>query len=137
MYTFERKANYYETDQMGIVHHSNYIRWFEEARIALMEDLGLPYDAMEKAGVLILVLGVSAEYKSPVRFNETLVLELRIVNYTGVRFEVEYTGRSKESGQLCCSGTTKHCFTTPGLKPVRLQRTAPDWHRIFTDASKA
>ena len=137
MYTFERKANYYETDQMGIVHHSNYIRWFEEARIALMEHLGLPYDAMEKAGVLIPVLGVSAEYKSPVHFNETLVLELRIVNYTGVRFEVEYTGRSKETGQLCCTGTTKHCFTAPDLKPVRLQRAAPDWHRIFTDASKA
>lgn len=43
MFTFERKANYYETDQMGIVHHSNYIRWFEEARLEMLCAMGLPY----------------------------------------------------------------------------------------------
>ena len=91
MYTFERTAKYYETDQMGIVHHSNYIRWFEEARIDLMDQLGLPYRKMEESGVLIPVLGVSCTYKHPIRFDETIVLELEIQNYTGVRFEVVYT----------------------------------------------
>lgn len=52
MYTFERTAKYYETDQMGIVHHSNYIRWFEEARIELMNHVGLPYRQMEENGIL-------------------------------------------------------------------------------------
>ena len=44
---YQRKVQYYETDQMGIVHHSNYIRWFEEARIDLMEQMGLGYEKME------------------------------------------------------------------------------------------
>ena len=65
MYTFERTAKYYETDQMGIVHHSNYIRWFEEARIELMNYVGLPYRQMEENGILIPVLGVTCNYKHP------------------------------------------------------------------------
>ena len=88
MFTFERKANYYETDQMGIVHHSNYIRWFEEARLEMLRAMGLPYKKMEDNGILIPVLGVSCSYKHPIRFDETLVLTLRIQNYNGVRFEL-------------------------------------------------
>ena len=135
MYTFERTAKYYETDQMGIVHHSNYIRWFEEARIDLMDQLGLPYRKMEESGVLIPVLGVSCTYKHPIRFDETIVLELEIQNYTGVRFEVVYTGRNKETGLLSCTGVSQHCFTTPELKPVRLKQHFPAWHEAFLRAS--
>lgn len=135
MYTFERAAKYYETDQMGIVHHSNYIRWFEEARIDLMDQLGLPYRKMEESGVLIPVLGVSCTYKHPIRFDETIVLELEIQNYTGVRFEVVYTGRHKETGLLSCTGVSQHCFTTPELKPVRLKQHFPAWHEAFLRAS--
>ena len=97
MFTFERKANYYETDQMGIVHHSNYIRWFEEARLEMLRAMGLPYKKMEDNGILIPVLGVSCSYKHPIRFDETLVLTLRIQNYNGVRFEMAYEGHSKET----------------------------------------
>ena len=46
----EHKVQYYETDGMGIVHHSNYIRWFEEARVDLLEQLGFGYDRIEEAG---------------------------------------------------------------------------------------
>lgn len=119
MFTFERKANYYETDQMGIVHHSNYIRWFEEARLEMLRAMGLPYKKMEDNGILIPVLDVSCSYKHPIRFDETLVLTLRIQNYNGVRFEMAYEGHSKETGLLSCTGTSQHCFTTPALKPIR------------------
>ena len=88
MFTFERKANYYETDQMGIVHHSNYIRWFEEARLEMLRAMGLPYKKMEDNGILIPVLDVSCSYKHPIRFDETLVLTLRIQNYNGVRLSL-------------------------------------------------
>ncbi|MBQ2668670.1 MAG: acyl-CoA thioesterase [Clostridia bacterium] len=135
MHVYSRKANYYEIDQMGIVHHSNYIRWFEEARIELMDQLGLPYKTMEEAQVLIPVLGVDCAYKHPIRFGETIVLELRIQNYTGTRFEVAYTGYCRETGQLSCTGTTQHCFTTPDLRPIRLNRSHPEWHEVFLKAS--
>ena len=52
------QAQYYETDQMGIIHHSNYIRWMEEARIAYMDELGFPYKKVEEAGIISPVLSV-------------------------------------------------------------------------------
>ncbi len=53
---YERTAHYYETDRMGIIHHSNYIRWFEETRIHYLDKAGYPYSEMEKDGVMIPVL---------------------------------------------------------------------------------
>ena len=135
MYTFERTAKYYETDQMGIVHHSNYIRWFEEARIALMEHMGIPYRVIEENGILIPVLGVDCTYKHPIRFDETIVFDLAIRGYNGVRFEVTYTGRHKATGQISCTGTSRHCFTTRDLKPVRIKQQFPAWHEIFARAA--
>lgn len=60
-FTYERKANYYETDMMGVVHHSNYLRYFEEARIAFMDSLGIPYKELEENGIshLFLVFNVN------------------------------------------------------------------------------
>ena len=49
---YRHLVQYYETDQMGVVHHSNYIRWFEEARVFFMDQMGFGYDKMEKSGVI-------------------------------------------------------------------------------------
>ena len=61
---YEHKTQYYETDQMGIIHHYNYIRWFEEARMDMMEQMGMGYAEMEKRGIISPVLSVHSEYKS-------------------------------------------------------------------------
>ena len=68
----EHKVQYYETDGMGIVHHSNYIRWFEEARVDLLEQLGFGYDRIEAAGYSGPVLEVSCQYKTMSKFGETV-----------------------------------------------------------------
>ncbi|MFQ9127202.1 MAG: acyl-CoA thioesterase [Butyricicoccaceae bacterium] len=67
----EHKVQYYETDGMGIVHHSNYIRWFEEARVDLLEQLGFGYDRIEAEGYSGPVLEVACQYKTMSRFGET------------------------------------------------------------------
>lgn len=59
---YEHHAKYYETDQMGIIHHSNYIKWMEEARMDLMEQIGLSYKQMEEMEIISPVLSVSCEY---------------------------------------------------------------------------
>ena len=61
---YEHYTQYYETDQMGCVHHSNYIRWMEEARVFLMEQMGCSYRAMEEAGILSPVLEVSCKVRA-------------------------------------------------------------------------
>jgi acyl-CoA thioester hydrolase len=65
-------VRYYETDQMGIVHHSNYIRYFECGRNAMLKDMGLPMEKVEEAGVMMAVVAVECRYRTPARLGDTL-----------------------------------------------------------------
>ena len=128
---YERKVNYYETDAMKIVHHSNYIRYMEESRTNSLEKIGLPYSKMEEDGVLIPVLGVSCEYKHPARYGEIILVDVKVKEYTGVRFIMEYEITNKETGDLILVGKTKHCFTDVNLKPISLKKARPYMHEMF------
>lgn len=87
-FAFERYINYYETDKMGVVHHSNYIRYLEEARCAWLKSMGMPFEVLEENGITIPVLGVNCEYKHHVTFGDTIIIKPYIINYTGVRMTV-------------------------------------------------
>lgn len=128
---FERKVNYYETDRMGIVHHSNYIRFFEESRNYYMEENGLPYEKIEEAGILIPVLSVEAEYKKPFRFGETMVITEWMTAFSQVKFEIAYEISNKETGEVHITGRSRHCFVDEQLKPVRLKKDYPEIYQVF------
>lgn len=132
MIPYEHKIQYYETDQMKIVHHSNYIRWFEEARCALLDAVGCGYETVEQRGIVSPVLGVSAEYKSMARFGETVVIDASVSLYNGFRFNITYTVCDRESRDVRCIGETRHCFLSADGKAVNLRKTAPDLHEILT-----
>ncbi len=68
----EVEVRYYETDQMGIVHHSNYIRYFECGRTKMMKDFNLPVEQIEAEGVMLAVIGVECHYRLPARMGDTL-----------------------------------------------------------------
>ncbi len=65
-------VRYYETDQMGIVHHSNYVRYFECGRTDMLKKAGLPIEKIEEAGVMLPVVSVECRYKVPARLGDTL-----------------------------------------------------------------
>lgn len=65
-------VRYYETDQMGIVHHSNYVRYFECGRVDMLKKLGLPIEKIESMGVMLPVVSVECRYKLPARLGDTL-----------------------------------------------------------------
>ena len=71
---FKRTINYYETDKMQVVHHSNYIRFLEECRMDFMKQIDLDYVAMEEKGIMIPVLSVECDYQNPARFGDTILL---------------------------------------------------------------
>ena len=118
---YERKINYYETDAMQIVHHSNYIRYMEESRTYSLAKVGLPYSKMEEEGVLIPVLGVNCQYKHPARYEDVILVDVKVKEYTGVKIKMEYEITNKETGELILTGETKHCFTDANLKPISLK----------------
>ncbi len=132
-FTMERNINYYETDRMGIVHHSNYIRFMEEARIEFMKKMNVPYDMLENKGILIPVLGVSCEYKTHVSFGDTIVIHCAFKDYNGVRLNMKYEIYNKATGSLVLTGETKHCFTTPELRPINLKKNYPEMHKLFEE----
>ena len=64
MAKYIHKVQYYETDKMGLTHHSNYIRWMEEARVAWLEELGFGFDKLEEMGITSPILSVNCKYKN-------------------------------------------------------------------------
>lgn len=130
MFTFSRKANYHETDKMGIIHHSNYIKWMEEARIAYMDSLGFGFDKVEELGIVSPVAGINITYKTPVRFNDVVDIQVSVTRYSGVIQEVSYTFTNQKTGNLCATATSKHCYLKDG-KVVNLKHEIPALDKLF------
>lgn len=129
-----RKVNYYETDQMGIVHHSNYIRWFEEARIYFLEQVGLPYDKIESMGIISPVLSVNCEYKVSVRFGEQVVIIPELICFNGLKFTISYEVRGIDDNQLKAVGTSSHCMLDASFRPVNTKKTHPEIYNTLSNA---
>ncbi|MGM9630817.1 acyl-CoA thioesterase [Butyricicoccus sp.] len=130
-FSYQHRIQYYETDGMRIVHHSNYIRWMEEARTAMMEQLGYGYDQMERDGISIPVISVSCEYKEMMHFGQTCRVDVRVTAVSQVRMSVSYEFYDAETGHLCGTGSTGHCFIGQNGRPVSLRKKLPDIYNLF------
>ena len=134
---YKHKVQYYETDRMGTVHHSNYVRWMEEARIAFLEAGGRSYDTLEKEGIFSPVLEVRCRYLRPVRFPGEVSVEVKVLEFGGVRLKLGYLMTA--GGETVCEAVSEHCFTTAEGKPLRLKKAAPDlcaWLEELTEANR-
>ena len=130
-FVYERRINYYETDKMGVVHHSNYIRYMEEARCYWLEKIGMPFSLLEENGITIPVLGVNCTYKYHVTFDDTIIIKPFTKEYTGVRMTVGYDIIDKKTEKIVLVGETKHCFTDKNLKPINLKKYNPEFSNKF------
>jgi len=119
------QVQYYETDKMGIVHHSNYIRWMEEARVDMLSRIGWGYDRLEQLGIRSPVIGIDCKYKSPTTFPEKVEIRAEVREYKGVHLVVGYTMRRVEDGQIVLEGTSRHCFLNREGKFLRLAKEHP------------
>lgn len=132
---FKRKINYYETDKMQVVHHSNYIRFLEECRMDFLKQLKLDYEMMEAKGIMIPVLSVECDYKTPVRFGETICIVPKLENFSGVKFEMSYRIYSEDFSELHNEARTSHCFVNFDFKPVRMKRDFPEIYESMSGLS--
>lgn len=124
-------AQYYETDQMGIIHHSNYIRWMEEARLDFMSQCGVPYKELEDMGIIIPVLSVSCQYRSMVHFDDFVSIRVKVVRYSSIKMEIEYAFTNTRTGELSTTGTSAHCFLNRDYRPMALKKEYPEIDRRF------
>lgn len=123
---YRRRLNYYETDRMGIIHHSNYIRYFEEARLDMMKKTGLDYAELEELGIIIPVTFAECRYLVPLRFDDEIVIQTQLTKYDGIKMEVIYEIYRSDSEVLCTTGKTGHCFLDSELKPIRMKKRYPE-----------
>lgn len=126
-----RKVFYYETDQMGIVHHSNYIRWFEEARIDYLSSIGYPYDEIERLGLISPVLSVNCEYLDMVRFGDTVNVNIKLTSFKHVKFAFDYVITDMKTGDVRAKGSTLHCFLNRQGRPANLKKDYPEIYGIM------
>lgn len=122
---YTHQTQYYETDQMGIIHHSNYIRWMEEARIAYMDYLGLPYKTVEECGIISPVLGVQCDYKSMTHFGDRVCIEVKLTSFKGVKYEISYVMRDEETQEVRATGSSRHCYLNKDGRPANIKKEIP------------
>ncbi|HEV2063967.1 MAG TPA: thioesterase family protein [Thermoanaerobaculia bacterium] len=115
------RVRYAETDKMGVVYHAHYVVWFEVGRTEYCREAGLPYRAMEEAGLLILVTGVACTYRRPARYDDALTVRTSMpeLGGRGLAFDYEIV---RGASEVLADGSTRHVFADRDGRP----RRAPD-----------
>ncbi|GGK06541.1 4-hydroxybenzoyl-CoA thioesterase [Lentibacillus kapialis] len=142
------RVPYKDTDRMGVVHHGNYITWFENARTECMRYYDLTYREVEQSGFLLPVLDVNVTYKKSAFYDDCVAVFARVASYSPVRLKFAYEARkitekdfmyTTESktkavepfGQLLAEGTTMHMWVNQEWKPARIDKAAPEIYAVI------
>ena len=136
-FEYLREINYYETDRMGIVHHSNYIRFLEEARCRWIKQIGVSMESLEDSGFTIPTLEVYCKYVNPVTSGDVISITPFISEYNGVRMTVSYKVINAQTQKEVIKAWTKHCFTNNSLRPINMKKADPNIHKIFDELCQA
>ena len=125
MASFETKirVEYHHTDQMGIVHHSNYVKFFEVARTEWLRANGLTYAEMERRGVMMPIVDVAVKYRNPALYDELISVTAFVDEMPMARMTFRYEVRG-EDGRDIASGSTTLGFVD---RETRRPQRAPQW----------
>ena len=128
---FEHHTKYHETGLQGIIHTSNYLNWIEDARMNLMEQMGLSFKQMLDMEINSPMVSHSIEYRSEVKFDETVVVETKLLSYDGHEMEVAYRIYDKATGEDRAIAKTIHCFVDRSGLPISMKRAYPELDTKF------
>lgn len=110
---FPLEVRYYETDAQGVVHHANYLRYFELARVEMLKAYGHHYAELEQRGIILVVHSVSCRYHRPARFGDTLRIEVDVDRATPARIDHQYRVL-REDALLADGKSTIACVDAEG-----------------------
>jgi len=128
---YVHEVKYYECDKMGVTHHSNYMRFMEEARIWWMDRLGYGYERMEAEGIVSPVVALSCSFKRTTTFKDSIEIEVKVSEMTELKLSFSYDMRV--SGKTVCTATSTHCFLEGG-RPVSLAARFPRLHEAIVSS---
>ena len=136
MEPYRHIVQYYETDRMGIVHHSNYIRWMEEARVDFLRRIGWPWDELEERGIFSPVLALDCRYQAGTGFGDTITIRVAVREVKGARLVIHYE-MENQAGKPVFQGTSEHCFVSRDGRPMRLKRECPEFYALLAELAAA
>lgn len=131
MHTYIHKVNYYETDKMGITHHSNYVRWMEEARMDLLKSVGYGMRKLEADGITSPVVSIECQYKHPTTFDDEIEIEVSLEKYNGVKLVISYTMTDLETGTVVLTAKSSHCFIDADGRPIAVKKRFPEFDEVL------
>lgn len=108
----KHRVNFYDTDLMSVVHHSNYIRWFEIGRVEFLRAAGISLNDMMDDGFVFPITDVQCKYLAPGRFDDVVIIEVTPKALTKAKMEFEYRIIRESSGEVLVTGFTRNVFTS-------------------------
>lgn len=119
-------VRYAETDQMAIVHHSNYPIWYEAGRTDFTAQMGMPYTKIEEEGVLFPLLELHCKYIQAAKYGDAVIVETSVTKLSMVKVEFSYKVYRESDGVLLNTGTTVHGMVTKDLRPINMKKEKPE-----------
>lgn len=127
-------ARYAETDQMGIIHHSNYAVWFEAGRTDFLKKAGVSNTNIEAKGILLPLYEMNCQFKSPAKYEDEIIVLTSLKQISRVRLYFSYQVINAVNQKLLATGETMHAWTDKALKPVNASKTVPDVYSLLSQA---
>jgi len=134
--TVKIRARYDETDQMGVIYHANYYKWFNIGRTEFLRDLGCDYRKLESSGIIFPVIESGCKHFYPAYYDDEIIIKVRLADFKGVRMKVAYEIIDDANGKKLAEGYTLHVIVDGDLKPVRVNRTENECLKILIEAMK-
>jgi len=125
MFVYTHKVHYYETDRMGVTHHSNYIRIMEEARVAYLDAIGASYSKIEADGVISPVIAVEGNFRHTTTFDDVIEVSVYVKSMTTFKLKIGYMMRCR--GEEVFEGWSLHCFLDKENHPVAIADRYPQF----------
>ena len=124
---------YAETDKMGIIHHSVYAIWYEQARTDFFNQIGLRYDEIEKMGIMTPLVELSCKYKKPAYYNQVVEIRTKIIEITPVKFTLEYNIYDMDENLINIGKTTLAWADSKTFKIINLKKTNLELYKKFEE----
>jgi len=134
-YEYELRSRYSETDKMGYVYHGKFLEYFEVARVEMIRGYGIDYKSMEDSGIMLPVVEAHLEFKSPVFYDEPVIIQVLVYDEPGIRLKTYYKVIAKDRNLICVRGVVTLFFMN---EETRRPCRAPDYFtRPFLEEIKA
>ncbi|WP_283678161.1 thioesterase family protein [Lentilactobacillus sp. Marseille-Q4993] len=129
MTTYKHQVQYYETDRMQITHHSNYIRYMEEARTDFLNKIGWPFDKLEQQGITSPVASVTGKYIKPTDFPDVITITTEVEDVKVAKLTLKY--QMKVDNVLVFEGKSEHGFLDKNGKIINIKRRIPEFYQAL------